>query len=116
MRPLHKDDMMKLSSTPMAVNGKTPTASAPGISRRYADLDGGIWRGIWLVRVGALITCALNPSQLPASEKGREMTNQSSTSTSIVPNGTAPDAPRAQTKRLRKKKVANTNAGRHTGV
>lgn len=59
---------------------------------------------------------ALNPSQLPASENGRLMTNQSRTRTSMVPKGTAPEAPRAQRERLRRKKREKIEAGRQTGV
>jgi hypothetical protein len=37
----------------MAPNGKMPTNNMEGIGRMY-DVLGGIWRGIWFVRTGAV--------------------------------------------------------------
>ena len=59
---------------------------------------------------------ALKPIQLPASDNGTLMTNQIKTRTSIVVKGTAPEAWRAQTKRLRKKKTEKIKRGPTKGV
>jgi len=58
----------------------------------------------------------LKPIQDPATERGTEMMNQIRTMTSIVVNGTAPEEPLNQTKRLRRKNVPKTMAGMRDGV
>lgn len=62
------------------------------------------------------MAACLNPIQEPATLSGTEMTNQMMTTTSIVVNGTAPDAPRPQTNKFMRKKTPKTIAGRATGV
>ena len=55
-------------------------------------------------------------TQEPVRDRGRLMMNHMHTSTSMVVKGTAPLAPRAQTKRLSRKKTAKTEPGMTTGV
>jgi len=62
------------------------------------------------------MAACLKPSQLPVTLSGTEMMNQMITTTSIVVNGTAPDAPRPHTNKLSRKKVAKTRPGRAKGV
>jgi hypothetical protein len=61
-------------------------------------------------------TDCLNPSQLPATLNGTLITNQIMTSASMVPNGTAPLEPLAQTNRLRMKKLPKMIPGVKRGV
>lgn len=65
---------------------------------------------------GDLDTDCLNPNQLPATLNGTLITNQIKTSANIVPNGTAPLDPFAQTKRFSVKKVLNIMPGVNRGV
>lgn len=62
------------------------------------------------------MAACLNPSQLPVTLSGTEMTNQITTIISMVVKGTAPEAPRPQTNRLRRKKTAKTRPGSAKGV
>jgi hypothetical protein len=107
--------IIKYSSTKMAPNGKIPASSKEGIGRRYVS-GGGICLGIWFVLTGASRAGALNPNQLPAKDKGTEITNQMPMSANIVVNGTAPEDCLKTKKRLRKKKVLKTMPGTRTGV
>jgi len=112
---VHKDVMIKYSSTKMAQKGKTPVRRSDG--RGCSDLaHGGIWRGIWLTRVGESNGGCLKPNQLPAILKGTLITNQMPMSASMVVIGTAPLDPLAHTKRLRRKKVMKTIPGTSIGV
>ena len=92
-----------------------PTSSIDGMGRIY-DVLGGICRGIWFVRTGAVKGGWRNPTQLPAKERGTEIRNQIPMITIIVVNGTAPEDSFAQRKRSRRKKVPNTMPGTRTGV
>lgn len=58
----------------------------------------------------------MNPTHEPAKLSGTEMTNQIMTTISMVVKGTAPEAPRPQTKKLSRKKVTKTRPGSATGV
>lgn len=62
------------------------------------------------------LTRCLNPSQLPATLSGTLITNQIRTRASIVPKGTAPLDPLAQTNRFRRKNTPKMSAGTSTGV
>lgn len=61
-------------------------------------------------------TDCLKPTQLPATLKGTLITNQIKTKASMVPKGTAPLEPLAQTNKLRRKKVPKMTPGRRRGV
>src|SRR5271163_507975 len=107
--------MIKYSSTKMAQKGRIPVSSSEG-SGRSDFAHGGIWRGIWLTRVGILREGCLKPIQLPATLSGTLIANHIATIASMVVNGTAPLDPFAHTKRFRRKNVQKTIPGTRTGV
>lgn len=73
-------------------------------------------RNVWITGLEFDSTDCLKPNQLPATLNGTLITNQINTSANIVPNGTAPLDPLAQTKRFRMKKVPNIMPGINRGV
>src|SRR5258707_53091 len=100
--------MMKKSSMNTAPKGKMPPmrmANTGCMNQAWS----GICLGIWLKRTGFLISSILNPKYEPKNAKGTEMPNHSKMSATMDKNGTAPEDPADQTKRLTKKKTANTN-------
>ena len=96
--------------------GQQADGEHAGEGPEVAGRGGGSWRGIWFVRTGGSAMPCRKPIQEPAMLRGAEMRNQMPAMTSMVVKGTAPEEPRAQTKRLRRKKVLNTMMGMAEGV
>ena len=71
----------------------------------------GICLGISLVRTGGSRRVCLKPKKAPQKTRGTEMQNHMQMSAMMVPKGTAPDEPRPQMKKLRKKKMQKTTPG-----
>ena len=76
----------------------------------------GTVRAMTFTRVGVAIVGAFSPKYAPTKTSGVEMPSHMSTSATSVRNGTAPEEPVPQTKRLSTKKMRNTEPGKASAV